>query len=127
MDSVYLTPPAARRLEALRILLPTSCGMLLGHKRAHTSIVEDIVPTEENILSDPSVYDSLSQIYGDGIIGFFGTQPHEVFFNSLLCPAAYGKIVLSFKPGPEENPILFPQTVSFNGKFFLEPISIEEQ
>lgn len=125
MDSVYLTPPAARRLEALRLSIPSSCGVLLGHKRARTSIVEDIMPTGEDILSDPSVYDSLSRIYGDGIIGFFSTQSNGGFFQSLLCPAAFGKIVLSFEPGKKEKPDVYPHMISFNGDFFLEPISIE--
>jgi len=125
MDSVYLTPPAARRFEALSLSLPSACGLLLGHKRAHTSIVEDVLPTGKDLLSDPSVYDSLTRIYEDGIVGFFAAPSNEEFFQSLLCPTAFGKIVISFEPGRNTDPVLTHHMISFNGDFYLEPVSIE--
>ncbi|MCJ7682251.1 MAG: hypothetical protein MUP70_16110 [Candidatus Aminicenantes bacterium] len=122
MDSVYLTPPAGRRFEALRLFQTPFCGVLFGHKRAHTFIVEDCLTTGEDILSDPSVYYSLCRIYQNGIIGFFSTQKNDTFVQSLLCPPAFGKIVLSFgQCGPKKEAFIF-HTVGFDGDFFLEPL-----
>ncbi|MBU4203952.1 MAG: hypothetical protein KKD59_08410 [Acidobacteria bacterium] len=125
MDSVYLTPQAGRRFEALRLFQTPHCGVLFGHTRARTFIVEDCLTTGEDILSDPSVYYSLCRIYGNEIIGFFSTQKNDAFIQSLLCPPAFGKIVLLLgADGPQKKEIA-SYTIGFNGEFFLEQISFE--
>ena len=142
---VLIVPEARREIEALQALRPAAgtWGVLVGHRRGPRYFVEKVVtagPPER--LPDERVLEEFDRIWPGGIIGLAVIKPGAAFKRAVLAPAWYGKIVLQ-STGPERwgrvylsqhrgsrkieaSPFFRAALVSFERRFFLDPVPFAE-
>ena len=123
---VFVTPEAARDLEALVLLRPgpSAWGLLLGHKRGRRVFVERFFPAgTADALPAPGRLDGLDRSLGRRLVGFYAVHPAASFRKSLLAPYCYGRLFFDVRPA-KAGPGLRPYTVAFDGAFSLAPVRL---
>ncbi len=122
---VYLSDEAYSFLKALNLLKGDRDGLLLGHIRGHRFFVEKIFPTQKGFFSSKEQYISLSQHFGDRVIGFFSFSPDERKANKILSPLTQGKLYLNIQSQGENGLDIRSFKIDFEDRFYLSPIRLK--
>ena len=123
---VLVTPEARREIETLRAIrpLPSTWGILIGHKRGFRFIVEKIFPAGSGrVLPNERHVAELDHVWPGRVIGLFSVRPGVAFRKAVLSPGWYGKLVLDFGLSVQKRSIR-PYIVEFKTKFFLARIPL---
>ena len=123
---VLITPEARREIEALMAIrpLPSTWGILIGHKRGFRFIVEKIFPAGSGrVLPNERVLAGLDGIWPGRVIGLFSVRPGIAFRKAVLSPGWYGKLVFDLGLSAQKRSIR-PYIVEFKTKFFLARIPL---
>jgi len=125
MDA-YLTAEARRALAAFGALSPKPdlSGFLLGHKRGHRFIVENIFPLPKGFRPTLEHYYSLDRLLDGKIIGFFAFPPTAVPKSDLLQPFACGKLLLGVRVDKKRNLHYESFVIDYDGRFKAKPVGL---
>jgi hypothetical protein len=123
---VLVTPEARREIETLRAIrpLPSTWGILIGHKRGFRFIVEKIFPAGSGrVLPNERLLDELDRVWQGRIIGLYAVRPGAAFKKAVLGPAWYGKLIIHMSLSAK-TPGIRTFIVEFKTKFFLARIPL---
>lgn len=125
MDA-YLTAEALRAFEAFSILSvkPDFSGFLIGHKRGHRFIVENILPLPKGLRPSLENTFSLDRLLEGKIIGFFAFPPTAERRSSLFHPFACGKLFLGVRASTMRGLRFEPAVIDYEGRFLARPVEL---
>jgi hypothetical protein len=125
---VYLGAEASAGLEAEALDCRTrACrGLLLGHRRGPRFFVERAFPLRGAALPSEARWQELDRIFGDRIIGFYGSGDAARGAARVLRPFAYGKLYLQISaPGARpRRPVVAPHIIEYDRAFYLSAIPL---
>ena len=112
-------------MEALNALAPRmrQGGVLLGHKRGHRFIVENLLPTPGGLDPRPAFLARLDELFGGRAIGLFGSGGAARLKTALRQPAAAGRMLLCVRFG-KSGPRFEAWAVDFDGRFRFVPLPL---
>jgi len=124
MDA-YISADARRFLQAQIIMGARNDGFLLGHKRGHRLIVEEILPAQQGFFPSFERYIALNSLLNDRIIGFYSFNPEDGQTKKILAPFAQGKLYLDITPRDAKKLDIKAYTIDFDERFYLLPVKLK--
>jgi hypothetical protein len=103
---------------------PNIDGLLLGHKRGHRFIVENIITTQKGFFSSSKSYLALEDHFQGKLIGFFSFSPDENKIRKILSTFAMGQLLLEVHVSSKRKVKIKSYVIDYKRNFFLSKIPL---
>jgi len=125
---VYLEAEAESGLRAEALISPPASrrGVLLGHRRGPRYFVSRVFPLGGRAFPEAARLRELDRLFGGRIIGYYAALAPSAGPESVLGPAACGRVFLRVRGGAGRGRKLElkPAVIDYDGRFRLFPISL---
>ncbi|MBD3413228.1 MAG: hypothetical protein GF421_02205 [Candidatus Aminicenantes bacterium] len=121
---VYISSEAGESLKALALSGTLSEGMLVGHKRGHDFIIEQVFSYPNALSMTDKKFAQINQHFDQRVIGFYTYSTEQKEESKISVPFAVGKIFLRVKTNKAKGLFLDPYFIDYDQTFCLKKIGI---
>ncbi|MCD6193860.1 MAG: hypothetical protein J7L26_10385 [Candidatus Aminicenantes bacterium] len=101
-----------------------STGLLIGHKRGTSFILENAFPGKKVFFTSPDEFWRTAQIFKQKLVGFYSLQPPATYQEKFFQPLTTGLLFLHLELSPAGKLIYHPYLIDFDRDFYLKPLNL---